>query len=261
MWVILGICQRWLRAIAQTQDRQAYAALFNHFAPRVKAYLIRLGLPAQRADELTQETMLLVWRKAAWFDPETTGAAAWIFTIARNLRIDQARRERLAERETDPMADSPPPPPADALLDAAQRAERLRAALIDGHSRYIQLLPSETRDPRIVGDMALAPAAVLVAITYRANPGLILTQRSEKVRKHAGQVAFPGGRVDPDDVDEIAGALREAREEIALPSDRVDIIGTSDRYHTFTGFDIVPVLGVIPPDLPLRAVCVPHQRQ
>ena len=77
-------------------------------------------------------------------------------------------------------------------------ADRLRAALIDGHSRDIQLLPSETRDPRIVGDMALAPAAVLVAITDRANPGLILTQRSEKLRKHAGQVAFPGGRVDPD---------------------------------------------------------------
>ncbi|EQA97834.1 8-oxo-dGTP pyrophosphatase MutT (NUDIX family) [Sphingobium wenxiniae] len=136
-------------------------------------------------------------------------------------------------------------------------AERLRAALIEGHREETILLPSATRDPRIDGEMVLAPAAVLVAITDRADPGLILTQRSSSLRTHAGQVAFPGGRVDESDPDEIAGALREAREEIGLPSDQVQIIGTSDRYHTFTGFDIVPVLGVVPPDLPL----VPQQSE
>lgn len=133
-------------------------------------------------------------------------------------------------------------------------ADRLRASLAEGHRRDIGLLSSDTRDPRIISEMALAPAAVLVAITDRPEPGLILTERSASLRKHAGQIAFPGGRVDETDVDEVAGALREAMEEISLPSDAVDIIGTSDRYHTFTGFDIVPVLGVIPPDLPL----VPH---
>lgn len=131
-------------------------------------------------------------------------------------------------------------------------AERLRAALAEGHSRDGVFLPSDTRDPRIDGDIALAPAAVLVAITDRAEPGLILTQRSERLRKHAGQIAFPGGRVDASDADEIAGALREAEEEIGLPPHLAQVIGTSDRYHTFTGFDIVPVLAVIPPDLPLR---------
>ena len=130
-------------------------------------------------------------------------------------------------------------------------ADRLRAALRDG-SRF-SLPPEELRDPRITGDIALAPAAVLVAVTDRADPGLILTERSSSLRKHAGQIAFPGGCVDAGDVDEIAGALREAQEEIALPPECVDIVGTSDRYPTFTGFDIVPVLGVIPPDLPLRA--------
>ena len=129
-------------------------------------------------------------------------------------------------------------------------AQRLRAALDEG-SRLI-LPPEELRDPRITGDIILAPAAVLVAITDRPDPGLILTERSSSLRKHAGQIAFPGGRVDAEDPDEIAGALREAREEIALPSESVEIVGTSDRYPTFTGFDIVPVLGVIPPDLPLR---------
>jgi NTP pyrophosphohydrolases including oxidative damage repair enzymes len=130
-------------------------------------------------------------------------------------------------------------------------AERLRAALIEGHEQDIELMLADTRDPRIDAQMTLAPAAVLVAITERAEPGLILTQRSASLRKHAGQIAFPGGRVDQSDADEIAGALREAREEIGLASHLVDIVGTSDRYHTFTGFDIVPVLGVIPPDLPL----------
>jgi 8-oxo-dGTP pyrophosphatase MutT (NUDIX family) len=131
-------------------------------------------------------------------------------------------------------------------------AERLRAALTEGHARDIGFSDGDTRDSRIDDTLILAPAAVLVAITDRPEPGLILTQRSATLRKHPGQIALPGGRLDPGDADEVAAALREAHEEIALPPDQVDVIGTSDRYHTFTGFDIVPVLGVIPPDLPLR---------
>lgn len=132
-------------------------------------------------------------------------------------------------------------------------AERLRAALADGHSRADIVAEADMRDPRIRGPIALAPAAVLVAVTDRPDPGLILTQRSAALRKHAGQIAFPGGRVDPGDADEIAGALREAQEEIGLPPQAADIVGVTDRYHTFTGFDIVPVVAVVPPDLPLRA--------
>jgi 8-oxo-dGTP pyrophosphatase MutT (NUDIX family) len=97
-------------------------------------------------------------------------------------------------------------------------------------------------------------AAVLIAITDRAEPGLILTMRPETMRRHPGQIAFPGGRVDPEDVDEIAAALREADEEIALPPSAVEIVGTLGRYRTITGFEILPVLGVIAPDL----VLVPH---
>lgn len=130
-------------------------------------------------------------------------------------------------------------------------ADRIRAALAEGHAREVGITQSDTRDPRIDGELVLAPAAVLVAITDRPEPGLILTERAASLRKHAGQIAFPGGRVDREDASEIAGALREAHEEIGLPPDIVDVIGTTDRYHTFTGFDIVPVLGVIPPDLPL----------
>ena len=81
-------------AIAKRQDRAAFAALFEFFAPRIKAFMLRSGASEASAEELAQETMLAVWRKAALFDPASAGAAAWIFTIARNLRIDAHRRER-----------------------------------------------------------------------------------------------------------------------------------------------------------------------
>jgi RNA polymerase sigma-70 factor (ECF subfamily) len=82
-------------AVAQTRDRESFRLLFLHFAPRVKSYLLHLGMAGQLADELAQETLLMVWRKADRFDPARAGAATWIFTIARNLRIDQLRRGKL----------------------------------------------------------------------------------------------------------------------------------------------------------------------
>ena len=135
-------------------------------------------------------------------------------------------------------------------------AERLRTALQNGHEKGPEII-SDTRDPRITPDIVLAPAAVLIAVTDRPEPGLILTQRTAHLRKHAGQIAFPGGRVDDSDAKEIDAALREAEEEISLPRSMVEVIGVSDRYHTFTGFDIAPVLAVVPPDLPL----VPHAHE
>lgn len=80
-------------AVGRNRDRAAFAALFVHFAPRLKTYLLRSGLPDGRAEDLAQETMLLVWRKAAMFDPGRASASTWIFTIARNLRADALRRD------------------------------------------------------------------------------------------------------------------------------------------------------------------------
>ena len=95
-------------------------------------------------------------------------------------------------------------------------------------------------------------AAVLVAITDRDKPGLILTQRREHLRTHAGQVAFPGGRIDEGE-NASAAALREAYEELSLNPALVRLLGTADPYCTVTGYWVTPVIGVIPPDLELVA--------
>jgi 8-oxo-dGTP pyrophosphatase MutT (NUDIX family) len=124
-------------------------------------------------------------------------------------------------------------------------ADRLRAALDTAHEPILLTGDHHDFDPADVTH----PAAVLVAVTDRADPGVILTQRTETLRRHAGQVAFPGGRVDPEDDGPIAAALREAEEEIALPRGAVQVIGTGDRYRTVTGYCVTPVIGVVAPDL------------
>jgi len=93
-------------------------------------------------------------------------------------------------------------------------------------------------------------AAVLVAITDRPAPGLLLTVRREHMRKHAGQVAFPGGRVDEGET-AVRAALREAQEELALDPADVQVLGEADSYRTVTGYGVTPVVGLVPPDLEL----------
>jgi len=132
-------------------------------------------------------------------------------------------------------------------------ADRLRTSLSATQGHPVPY----ANDMRQAFEQTGTPAAVLIAITDRPKPGLILTQRPETMRHHAGQVAFPGGRVDEGDADAIAAALREAYEEVALPPATVEIISPLDPYHTVTGFSIVPVVGVIPPNLPL----IPHDRE
>jgi len=121
--------ERLIHAIATRGDRAAFTALFARFAPRVKGYLLQRGLDGAVAEELAQEVLLIVWRRAAQFDPARASAAAWIFTIARNLRIDAARRTHFALPPSDPADEPPEVPPADAILAAEERGTRVRAAL------------------------------------------------------------------------------------------------------------------------------------
>lgn len=129
----------------------------------------------------------------------------------------------------------------------ARLAAALDRSLDEAHTLDVNLYMD-----RPMPEGPFTPAAVLIAITDRPEPGLLLTLRNAGLRAHAGQVAFPGGRLDPEDADATAAALREAEEEIALPRERVEIIGRSDMFRTGTGFEIAPIVGIVPPDLPLH---------
>jgi 8-oxo-dGTP pyrophosphatase MutT (NUDIX family) len=111
----------------------------------------------------------------------------------------------------------------------------------------------ETEDEKYLGTRHYRAAAVLIPITDRPHPGVILTQRPDFLRSHAGQVAFPGGKIDDSDADAIDAALREAEEELTLPRAYVEILGEADLYYSGSGYRIAPIVGVIPPDLPLVA--------
>lgn len=135
----------------------------------------------------------------------------------------------------------------------------MTAILAGVRSRLAAYTPEASALPQISDDIdhvdwsvrtALTPAAVLVPIVNRATPTVLLTKRNSRLRRHAGQVAFPGGRIDAGE-DAVRAALREAEEETALPASRVEVLSAIDDYATGTGFRVTPVVGVIPPDLPL----------
>lgn len=132
-----------IQAVGRNQDKQAFRRLFEHFAPRVKAYLIRMGSDPAQAEDLMQEAMLMVWRRSESFDPSQAGASTWIFTIARNKRIDSLRRERRAELDPeDPSLVPAAPASADSVISAQERAGQLRiaiAALPGEQARLLQL--------------------------------------------------------------------------------------------------------------------------
>lgn len=128
-----------LVAVGRDQDRLAFGALFGHFAPRLKSYLRRLGCDSGAAEELVQEVMLLVWRRAESFDPRQASASTWMFTIARNKRVDSLRREQRPEFDpNDPLLLPAPGESADQRVESRECNSRLRAAL--------KTLPAEQAD-------------------------------------------------------------------------------------------------------------------
>jgi len=118
--------------VASHGDRAAFKALFEHFAPRIKGFLIKAGCSADEAEEIAQATLIAVWSKAAQFDPASAGAAAWIFTIARNLRIDAVRRAaRIGRPGPEAALDEEPDPgqSADTMMSRAEDTARVAAAI------------------------------------------------------------------------------------------------------------------------------------
>jgi len=111
-----------------------------------------------------------------------------------------------------------------------------------------ELNPGMTSPP----STELRAAAVLVPlIEHAAGMSVLLTQRTPHLTAHAGQISFPGGRIEPDDPDAVAAALRETEEEVGLPRDRVSVVGRLDTYLTGTGFEITPIVGIVAPPFPL----------
>lgn len=118
------------RRVGETRDRKAFEALFDHFAPRLNGYLQRLGLERGEAEDTAQEVMAVLWHKAELFDPAKSSLSTWLYRIARNRRIDAARRERSRVLDPqEPMLLPSEPEPIDDEIDSRQRDERVRVAL------------------------------------------------------------------------------------------------------------------------------------
>lgn len=128
-----------LVTVAEKRDRTAFANLYAHFAPRIKAYMIKRGCDAATAEELAQMSLVTVWEKAALYRPEKASASTWIFTIARNLHIDAIRKARRPEPDpNDPYFVPAGEKAADDSIAESQDATRVRAAIAS--------LPSDQQD-------------------------------------------------------------------------------------------------------------------
>lgn len=117
-------------AVAQRRDRAAFTRLFDHFAPRLNAYLVRLGTEPALAEEVTQDALATLWRKAALFDPAKSSVSTWLYRIARNRRIDLARRDRSDRIDpNDPSLAPVEEASVDTLFEGQQREDAVRQAL------------------------------------------------------------------------------------------------------------------------------------
>ncbi|MDH3595399.1 MAG: sigma-70 family RNA polymerase sigma factor [Rhodospirillales bacterium] len=150
-----------MTAVAQRRDRKAFVRLFETFGPRVKAYLIRQGADRASAEDLAQDVMLAVWRRAAQFDRSKAAVSTWVFTIARNRRIDILRRARRPEIDPeDPALVPEPEEPADRVVEATQRRECLHAAveeLPEEQARLLRLAYFEDKSHSVIAEELALP--------------------------------------------------------------------------------------------------------
>ena len=129
------------RRVAEDRDRAAFAKLFDHFAPRLNAYLMRLGTSNGMAEEIAQDTMIVLWNKAELFDATKASVSTWLFRVARNRRIDLMRRDKSDRIDpNDPIFHPSPHEAADDEMDSVSRDERVREAMKSLRPEQLELI-------------------------------------------------------------------------------------------------------------------------
>lgn len=168
-----------VRAIAERGDRAAFARLFGFYAGRLKAWMMRSGAPPDLAEEIAQEALLSLWRKAGLFRPDRATVSAWLFAIARNLRIDRARRDRRAREHvlTEVVEEEDPDRP-DGLLDLAEREARVRGAIAELPEEQLAVIRLAFFEEKAHGDIAEALAIPLGTVKSRIR---LATGRLRKI--------------------------------------------------------------------------------
>jgi RNA polymerase sigma-70 factor, ECF subfamily len=178
-----GFFENLLRAVAEQRDRESFVQLFDHFAPRIKSYLMKGGTPEDQADELAQETMLAVWNRAESFDPAQASASTWIFTIARNKRIDAFRKHRHTatydplDNEQKDMGDLPPD-----IIARAQETEAMEKALQKLPAEQSALLYKSFFENKSHAEIAKEIGLPLGTVKSRIRLALDKLRQDEKVK-------------------------------------------------------------------------------
>lgn len=189
---------RWatlVAAIAQNQDREAFAELFRHFAPRVKAFLMKSGADESLAEECMQDVMVTLWRKAHMYDPSRASAATWIFTIARNRKIDLLRRYSRPEPEDLPWGPEQAPDQAD-VIALQQDSGRLAQAIAKLPAKQRELIQHAYFGELSHSDIAAETGLPLGTIKSRIRLAL------ERLRHSMSQSEAPETRTKQDTTDQ-----------------------------------------------------------
>lgn len=163
----------WVEAVARARDRAAFADLFRHFAPRLKTYLLRQGADGALAEELVQEAMLTVWRRAETYDRRQSTVSTWLYTIVRNKRIDRIRREKRPEVDfSDPLLVPEEPQSQEAAVDAGEAEARLRAAIAELPAEQAELVRIAFFEDRTHRDIAISRNLPLGTVKSRIRLAL-----------------------------------------------------------------------------------------
>jgi len=166
--------------------------------------------------------------------------------------MPEHRRELRKAAATQPGAGTGASEPAFTSRSPDAELRRLRARLAEGAVPGTYERGDHDLNPGMGRTSILVPASVLIPIVMGAQPQVLFTRRAAGLHDHAGEISFPGGRIEPSDADPIAAALRETEEELGLPRANIEVWGSLDAYETRTGFRVAPIVGIVSPPLVLR---------